>query len=246
MKAVTIVTGPLRSGTSCVTGLLAQVGFDLGRNIRVLTKPSDYNPHGHFELDLLFTINARLIVEASPDCGVLCPPDAVSLAALAAKRDSYFKLFLSKFDGNLCKDPLFCLTLSHWERHWPELKQSVYCLRHPLAVAYSMKQRYALSEEEGLDLWRIYTQRFFNREKQIDTVIFDFDAFTRSPKLIFRALLNRLGKPCEESRLSEAIDSFFNRNYVHHDMKVFEKRKLPSSIEQLYNEIVTMVDPLEI
>ncbi len=63
MKEVTIVTGPMRSGTSCTTGLLERCGLDLGRNIRILRNKTEFNPSGHFEADLLFTINERLIVE---------------------------------------------------------------------------------------------------------------------------------------------------------------------------------------
>lgn len=56
-----------------MTGLLGKMGFDLGKNIRILTRSSDYNPKGHFELDLPFTINARPLMEASPNCDMLCP-----------------------------------------------------------------------------------------------------------------------------------------------------------------------------
>ena len=52
MNKVTIVTGPLRSGTSCVTGLLELCGFDLGKNVRILRNPTPMNPRGHFEPDL--------------------------------------------------------------------------------------------------------------------------------------------------------------------------------------------------
>ena len=44
IKEASIVTGPMRSGTSCVTGLLERCGFDLGRNIRVLRDSTPMNP----------------------------------------------------------------------------------------------------------------------------------------------------------------------------------------------------------
>lgn len=65
MTSVTLVTGPLCSGTSCVTGLLELCGFDLGRRVRILRNPTDYNPKGHFEPDLLVTIS-------EPDANGLC------------------------------------------------------------------------------------------------------------------------------------------------------------------------------
>ena len=65
MKVIIVVTGPMRSGTSCVTGMLERCGFDLGRNVRILRKKTRYNPTGHFEPDLLYAINERLLSESS-------------------------------------------------------------------------------------------------------------------------------------------------------------------------------------
>jgi hypothetical protein len=75
----------MRSGTSCVTGLLELCGFDLGRNIRVLRNPTPMNPRGQFEHDLLFTVNERLLVETGILYGVFVPPPHDELMALAAK-----------------------------------------------------------------------------------------------------------------------------------------------------------------
>ena len=195
-RDVTIVTGPLRSGTSCVTGLLELSGFDLGRNVRILRRPSEHNPRGHLEPDLLFTINERLLIEASGGgCGVLRVPEREALAGLAGKRERYFRLNIRKFDGELCKDPRLCLTLPFWERHWPELRRAVFCLRHPMAVARSMQKRYGISRSEGLELWHTYSRRFFQADKRCRVFVFDFDAFARDPIVEFAPLLDWLGRP---------------------------------------------------
>lgn len=209
MKEVTIVTGPMRSGTSCVTGFLELCGFDLGRNIRVLRNETPMNPKGHFELDLLFTINERLLIESGPGNGIFTPPNTREIMELAAKRDKYFRLFLKKFDGNLCKDPLFCLTLGAWKRYWPELQRVVFCLRNPLSVALSMQARYGLSPDCGIRLWDQYTSGFLDNATGLNVYIIDFNRLCRAPLAAFSNLLQWLECPLDSQTLNRHIDNFF-------------------------------------
>ena len=191
MKEITVVTGPMRSGTSCVTGILERCGFDLGRKVRILRNKTRYNPMGHFEPDLLFAINERLLSEAGNDpWNIFRVPEKPVLAKLVSKREKYFRLFIKKFDGELCKDPLMCLTLPFWEEHWAELGRVVFCLRHPLAAARSMEKRYGVSLEQGLELWQAYMTRFFNCDKRSSVFIFDFDSFIKTPVVVFASLLD--------------------------------------------------------
>lgn len=238
MKQVTVVTGPLRSGTSCITGLLECCGFDLGRNVRVLRKVCGQNPKGHFELDLLFTINQRLIIEGSHGIGdILNVCDQQSLAFVATQRERYFRLFLDKFDGDLCKDPLFCLTLPFWKTHWPAQKKTIFCLRHPYTVSQSMMQRYAVSEQQALNTWRVYAERFFHYNDQQDVFIIDFDSFALAPLSIFSTLLAWLEKSVSTVDLQNYIDDFFCRGYVHWDAREVELTDLYQDILPFYLDI---------
>ena len=238
LNDVTIVTGPLRSGTSCVTGLLERCGFDLGRNVRVFRDSTEYNPHGHFEIDLLFTINERLLVESpGGPSGVLRPPSAEALAKLAAARERYFRLFIRKFDGELCKDPLFCLTLPFWENRWPELKSAIFCLRHPLATARSMEKRYGVSIADGLFLWHTYTTRFFESGKRHRVFVLDFDAFCQTPSEVFTPLLDWLGRPVPLDEIEAHLDGFFSAKHVHWSFGEDELREVPTHVRELYLEL---------
>lgn len=238
MKEVTLITGPLRSGTSCVTGLLECCGFDLGKNIRVLRTPTSSNPKGHFELDLLYTINDRLLVEsAHGPWSILKIPDEPILAELAAKREHYFRLFLSKFDGELCKDPVMCLMLPFWEPYWSELQRIVFCLRHPLAAAHSMKDRYWLPTAQGLRVWQIYTARFFHHRTRCQVYIFDYDAFRQAPCDVFTALLRWLRRSLPTQELQKHLESFFQVNHVHWSFGERELQTLPDDVRELYLEI---------
>lgn len=244
MKEVTVVTGPMRSGTSCITGLLECCGFDLGRNVRVLRNRTEHNPKGHFEADLLFTINARLLEEVPGGrWSVVHPPEEQALAALAATRERYFQLFLQKFDGNLCKDPVMCLTLQFWRKYWPELRRLIFCLRHPLAVARSMEKRYKVlldstfSVERGLELWYVYTTRFFKAASGCNVFVFDFDTFLEYPVEIFTSLLHWLGCFMEESEIREHLAHFVESEHVHWSYHNAELQNLPPHIRDLYREL---------
>jgi hypothetical protein len=250
---VTLITGPPRSGSSCVTGILECCGFDLGQRVRVLRKGTVHNPRGHLEPDLLFTINDRLLFEASrnrrgimrllssrtrgAEGDIACIPDSRPLADLAAKRTNYFQLFVEKFDGDLCKDPLMCLTLPVWELHWPALRQVVFCLRHPLAVARSMEKRYGMVESEGLELWHNYASRFLGGVKRCRVVVFDFDAFLLNPVTEISALLRRLERTVPHVRVQTCVDEVFDSKDVHWSREVDDMTGMPAAVRDLYTQL---------
>ncbi len=235
---ITIITGPMRSGTSCTTGLLETFGFNLGGNIRILRDKTESNPMGHFEPDLLYTINLRLLEEVPDgDWGLLNIPGVKEMDRLAMERERYFRLFIDKFDGELCKDPLLCLTLPYWERHWPSLTKAIFCLRNPLSVASSMQKRYGISLEQGFNLWKTYTSRFFNARIRSVVYILDFDLFLRSPVETMHSLLVWLGKPSNRDNIERIIESFVSSKYVHWTFSDEEMARIPAEIDELYRRI---------
>lgn len=236
MHKVTIVTGPLRSGTSCVTGLLELCGFDLGKNVRILRNPTPMNPRGHFEPDLLFTVNERLLFESGEEQnGIFTPPATADLMALAADRERYFRLFINKFDGELCKDPLLCLTLAAWRLYWPELQRAIFCLRHPLAVALSMRDRYGLSLMAGMTIWERYTLSFLEGSSGMAAFIFDFDQFCREPLPKFGDLLQWLGCPMAAADLRNIMNDFFLPRYAAWDFNQTVWDEAPAPVKNLYD-----------
>lgn len=224
MNTVTAVTGPPRSGTSLVTGLLESCGMNLGTAFRVLRESSPLNPRGHLETDMMITINGRILFESfknpfiassntefipeNSDILFNIPSDRC-IQRTAAKRKAYFLKFTEKFDGNLLKDPMLCLTLKYWESYWPELKQTIFCLRNPLSVAISMNSRYGISLEEGMEKWEDYTRRFFFNERKTNFYIFDYDAFLSNRTDVFMKLLNWLSIEMSVPDLNEIIQGYY-------------------------------------
>ena len=243
IKEASIVTGPMRSGTSCVTGLLELCGFDLGRNIRVLRDSTPMNPRGHFEHDLLFAVNERLLIEVAPFWGIFAPPPHDEIMALAAKRQKYFQIFLKEFDGELCKDPLFCLTLAAWLDMWPELRRVVFCLRHPIEVAVSMNTRYGTDFDEGLSVWREYNIRFLKtfdkNSERMNVFFFDYNRFCREPPDTFARLLNWFGRPADLETLRDNIASFWSAPTSAMPSNSGGDA-LPDNIQKLYAELLEL------
>lgn len=238
MKDVTVVTGPMRSGTSCITGLLELCGLDLGQNLEVLRDSTEYNPRGHFELGLLFTINERLCYEASGgSASIFNIPEQMAMDRIAACRKRYFQLFINQFDGELCKDPLMCVTWRYWEENWPHLNQAIFCLRHPLSVAHSMRNRYGISIAHGLQLWQTYTLRFFQSVVRCKIYIFDFDYFLQNPEDSLSSLLQWLKKPVRIEQIRSHVCNFFETKFVHAYYSKNEVDILPAAISKLYDDI---------
>jgi len=232
---VTLVTGPLRSGTSCLTGLLEQCGFDLGTNLDVLRAPSPHNPLGHFECSLLLTINKRLLLEADGRGELLRVPTLDALARLAPRRENYFKLFIREFDGDLCKDPLMCLTLPFWEPRWPALTRVVYCLRHPLAVARSMSRRYEIDVPGGLEAWLAYTRRLLDAPRRAAFHVFCFDNFQHRPVETLGRTLLWLRRPLDPESIRQKVASFYNRDHIHWAP---DDSDLPPQVEAVYRDLL--------
>src|SRR5438874_13462814 len=58
MQKVVVILGMHRSGTSALSGALAQMGVDFGKH---LTSPSRHNPKGYFEHPEIFALHDELL-----------------------------------------------------------------------------------------------------------------------------------------------------------------------------------------
>lgn len=224
-EGITAVTGCFRSGTSCLTGLLERCGFFLGKNVRVLRRPTEFNPKGHFETDLMVTINLRLITELRNPHGIpydiFTPPPFEDLEKHASERMKYFQMFIRKFDGNLVKDPLLSLTIPLWAKRWQKLNRVIFCLRDPVSTASSMEARYGLGQKKALQVHRIYKDFFINFavpvfRKKSAVYFFDFETFQKKPVKTLSTLLEWLNIPFPEKKAEESIKNFYEPSFIHH------------------------------
>lgn len=109
-----IVTGPFRSGTSLVSGVLADLGVFFGSRSETSPPPDRYNPLGYFQRREIVSANTRYIASAG---GTLANPGTPG--ALLSNGD--WKILAStstswQAEAPLwgVKDPRFSATLPSW------------------------------------------------------------------------------------------------------------------------------------
>ncbi|MFA9564167.1 MAG: glycosyltransferase, partial [Acidimicrobiales bacterium] len=152
------VVGMHRSGTSAVTEVLGEMGFELPPPDR-LVGANDSNPHGHFEVELLVDLNEEILRRLGGTWAAPPPHLDESLGPLldAGLADEAARAFHESFRSPdfLSKDPRLCLLMPLWRAAVGD-HPAILVVRSPLGIAASMRRRNGLPLEYGLALWERY------------------------------------------------------------------------------------------
>jgi hypothetical protein len=193
----TCITGMHRTGTSLVARSLRAAGLHLGPD-EVLVPPAPDNPEGFFEHEGLVRLNDDLLEAVGGAWDH--PPDVPPLAAddprVAHLREPARRL-LAELAGQAAwgwKDPRVSLTARFWLDLIDDV-QFVICLRHPLEVALSLKQRNRSSYAHGLALWFSYYDRLLDAVPADRRVVTHYDAHFDDPSGELQRLAIRLDLP---------------------------------------------------
>jgi hypothetical protein len=150
------VLGMHRSGTSALTGSLAEAGAYLGQ---VLGHTIPQNRKGLQEPASVLFMQENLLQANGGSWDN--PPRTMEWGRMhAAVRD----LFLESREGHqpwAFKDPRTLLTLDGWLEVKPDLALAG-IFRDPLAVAHSLQRRNGFSLMKGLYLWQAYNERLLH------------------------------------------------------------------------------------
>jgi hypothetical protein len=172
-----------RSGTSAVTGALASLGLDLGRE--PLMEASPDNPTGHFEVGRLGGFNDEVLDALGGSWSA--PPDAGAdeVAALAAtelgERAATLVADVFPDSGWVWKDPRTTLLLPFWRAVLRPDPAVVVVLRHPLEVARSLAARNGMALDYGLALWERYLRRLVSDLEGLPCLIVDYGEAMSDP-----------------------------------------------------------------
>ncbi|MGE0054348.1 MAG: glycosyltransferase [Hyphomicrobium sp.] len=159
-----IIAGMHRSGTSSVAGLYKCLGADLGPS---LMPPAPDNPKGFFENNRIVVAHDALLSDLGRAWNSDLPLDpGWSKSRPALSTLSHLKFILAdecRFDSPvwLVKDPRICLLMPIWHKIAAELERElkiVVVLRHPEAIAASLRSREGIPFDEGMQLSLRYTQ----------------------------------------------------------------------------------------
>lgn len=165
------VLGMHRSGTSVLAGSLEEAGVFLGP----VATSSHNNPRGNREHPDILALHEALL--ASSGGAWDAPPERVRWRARhRAERDRIIAFFADVPCWGF-KDPRNLLVIDGWREAIPQL-EFIGIVRHPLAVAFSLRERNGFSLERGLELWQLYNRRLLrlHDEKPFPIVSFDLPA----------------------------------------------------------------------
>jgi hypothetical protein len=186
--AVILILGMHRSGTSALSGLLAQFGFDYGKN---LLGPTEHNVKGFHENKRVMEFNEMLLEElgmnwADPFSVIDTTPIQNDL--LNQYQQHLDSIFLEEFDGTIpivIKDPRICLLLPFWKKYLKDFNYKgsyLHIVRHPAEVASSLKRRNNLARQHTFNLWSLYNllaEKYTRKEHRIlilyDDLMDNFD-----------------------------------------------------------------------
>jgi hypothetical protein len=116
MQKAVIITGMHRSGTSAVSGALAQMDVDFGKN---LTSPSRHNPKGYFEHPEIVALHDSLL-QALGSCwdDYLALPSGWAANEITREIRSSLIAILKRDFGEAplfgVKDPRLCRLMPLW------------------------------------------------------------------------------------------------------------------------------------
>ena len=153
-----VVLGMHRSGTSALTGVLAEMGCTMPEH---LMAPEEMNPKGFFESDAVTGLNERLLASAGMRWFSFPPFPrewyrSAAAAEFAAEADETLRAEYGDADIFAMKDPRICRLVSFWDAVLRRAGcRPVYVCthRHPVDVASSLQYRSGYDLDYGLLLW---------------------------------------------------------------------------------------------
>ena len=156
--------------------LLYECGLFLGPQEALIAASPD-NPDGHWEHKAFVQLNDEVLnalgggwdCPSTPTMGTWCPTGCPSPVVWHTARIDVLRIKAEKLADEFCgrepwgwKDPRNCLTWPFWASLFPDLR-AVICLRNPLDVAISLRQRGLSSYSFGIHLWKTYNEELLRR-----------------------------------------------------------------------------------
>ena len=190
------ILGMHRSGTSCLAALLGAAGARVpGHSLRNWD-----NPRGHHEAADLVRLNEDVLAHSGGHW-LRAPTEVRWTEAQAAERDR----LLALPGPTLWKDPRTLLVLPFWQAA-PQPIRYVGIVRHPRAVADSLRAWRGMPVDEALALWLAHAERLASA----GAPVLCFDA----QKVDFIREVTRIAS--ELGLEPEGIESAYVDELVHH------------------------------
>lgn len=233
--------GMHRSGTSLLAGMLQALGVWLGP-AEDLLGPQPDNPEGFFEHPALMGLDEAVLDRA--DSAWDDPaPDLARVQALAtdpvlqAQARLWLRgLWRSRPEGAVLtafKDPRLCYTAGFWQAQVPEL-QGLVVLRHPLAVARSLRARGGYSSlRHGLALWAAHHRALAPWRGRAEVPVILHSDLLAAPRATLAPVLAALGLQASEAQWAQALAQV-RPGRVHQNLAGDAQTALPADVAALW------------
>jgi len=201
------ITGMHRSGTSLVANLTRSCGLYLGQEDELLP-PSPDNRDGYWENRRFVSLNDEILLTLGSAWDTLSAtvtegwPFAERFNSLRVRAEILVGEFVDHEPWGW-KDPRTSLTLPFWQSldgiqmpFWLGRGQKlkvVLCLRDPLEVFASLRDRTFTPSLSGLDLWLTHNRRILDASLPGDRIVTHYDAYFRNAGDELRRVLDFAG-----------------------------------------------------
>jgi len=226
-----VVLGMHRSGTSALTGMLSQAGFDAPTD---MVSPDSINPRGYWESAGMNKINDELLEAFSASWRTPTLPENWQDTNTAERwRCDLLKHLQHIFCAAsipVIKDPRLCILLpgllpwlesgfAQWDILLP--------IRHPLEVARSLEDVQAVNMEMGIQLWLEYVLTAERYSRNYRRCFLSFDKLIENPRSILEKTLNLLQADNGSNNIRDEASSFVTtelyRKRRHDQMSFFNQ-----------------------
>jgi len=218
---ITIVLGMHRSGTSVVAGILHFNKVTMGTYETFWPRPLPQNPKGFYENYDFRKINDTILRESGYNTKhykTRIPIPKFSKNS-KAKMIKTIEKYESKFENWGWKDPRTCLTISNWMVVFQELDliekvKIIFVSRRSLSVARSLKKRNDLPLLQGVNLWKVYTERAINfcESNNIPTIYLSFEGILKKPVSECEKIFKFLSQSFDKNIVNDFVDENISTN----------------------------------
>jgi O-antigen biosynthesis protein len=220
MKKLIVVLGMHRSGTSAVIKALSCMGVSLGDNFM----PAGIdNPKGFFEDKSINQLNIEMLDAIGQQwfsLSLVTDADVARLVNLGyvEKAVALLQQQMTTLDIFGFKDPRVSKLIKFWKLVFARINcdvRYVYCLRHPLSVANSLRQRNRSPIQKGYLLWFSYNLAIINEAQNQALIGVDYDQLMEQPLKVIDYLAERLELVVNEPVAQQFSTDFLDKNLRH-------------------------------
>ena len=243
------ITGMHRAGTSLVANLLARCGLYLGEADKLLP-PSPDNTDGYWEHRSFVDLNDEILLTLGSSWDLPSPtvPEGWPYEERFNQLRVRAEILLEKFVGHEpwgWKDPRTSLTMPFWLSlygilipFWSGQGQKlkvVICLRDPLEVFRSLRDRTFTPSSGGLNLWRIYNERVLESTSPQDRIITHYDSYFRNAVSELKRVLDFVGLEAPHETIKEAVRKVSNTmRHQNSSIAALRESNVSSQVIDLY------------